>query len=377
MMSVQVDRARLKSVLSRWSKLTGKSLDVDGLVTVAVEQDGVHLTSLSTTTIQCTLPRVGEDTTMGGLGRVVVLAEHLYRVVAQATTDTLVFTVESTGLIVVESTNLYVGTKRVWTCDELPSTPAELSGTWDDDLSDAIKRALPFACDDAARPNINSVVFQRRGDHVLVEALNGHVCYRELVTVAPSLRERFNDEAIYKIPRQVLDSLLPGGMRRAKAVCWLRVSDYTVEVRSDDLSVRCSPDDRAYPPTDWLYRPVTTKPVDQHAPDGWLTLPAAPELLGMLGGATNLVEVYVQFVNRCGVASAHLPERADVSQPTGKRKRTPCSVVRQVDPEYLRLVTDVMIGDEPLFVTINNDPVDPIFLHTATRWTCLAPMTIR
>jgi hypothetical protein len=246
---VVVPRSDLVKALDSIRKLTGKSLGIDGLLTLHVHSRGLSLCSHGKQSMRIDL--ACDDDARDGLGTVVVLGEALRAIVKDAQPNLVQVRVDARGAV---DRSVHVCALSVWTVNATPlplqvAADAKLEPV-DLGLTAAIARALVFASCDETRPNLNCVMLDGRGDHVRVVATDGHRLYRELVSTSSAV------EALgyrkFTLSRAALTSLRPG--KRSGNYRFAFDGDDVV-IACDGRTVTCAPSGITFPPYDQVILP--------------------------------------------------------------------------------------------------------------------------
>lgn len=379
--AVLVSRTELKSALERVSKLTDRSLDVDGLLTCRVHSHGLSLVSHGPSKLSVELHSHGTMPAVDSLGTVVVATEVL-RGVVKRIADRSYAPNEVAIRVEPRSDNrgLAVHDERAWLAAARPvAVPTEDLADLpplDVELSDAVVRALGFASTDDCRPNINCVAFHGRGDHTIVEATDGHRLYRERV------KSTAFGEKLWTVPQAVLTTLKPkrGHYR-------ITPHEHGVTVVAGGVTVECSLSSHVFPPTDQVIGPALS--LNPKA-SGWESVTWSSEICAEIRkwlkqhNASKVVTALVWQIasEPAGVAlrwdyvwsTFGNPTRAPAA--ASRKDANPFNCERGVLPCYFAEALDAFDKREPIRVLASSGDLDPVYFLSGTRIVCVMPMRL-
>lgn len=245
---VVIPRTELVRALDSLRKLTGKSLGVDGLVSVGVRADGLRLCTHGDKRMTAEVKSSVDGPARDGLGTVVVLGEALRssvkNVVGHTIKDTVQVAVEWQAGHGRSIPSLRIHGASCWTVNidhvlvDVPKRELVDLG-----LTGAITRALVFGGTDPTRPNLNCVLLDGQIDHVNVCATDGHRLYRERVETPSTVVALGASKHL--LARGVLTSLRP--TKRSGPYRFAFGGD-TIVVASDDRTITCAPYEHTFPP---------------------------------------------------------------------------------------------------------------------------------
>jgi hypothetical protein len=376
---VVVPRGDLVKALDSIRKLTGKSLGVDGLLTLHVHSRGLSLCSHGKQSMRIDL--ACDDEARDGLGTVVVLGEALRAVVKDAQPNLVQVRVDARGAV---DRSVHVGALSVWTVNAAP-LPLQVTAAKpepvDIGLTAAIARALVFASCDETRPNLNCVMLDGRGDHVRVVATDGHRLYRERVAVSEASAGAGFGTRKFTLSRAALTSLRPG--KRSGSYRFALYGDDVV-IACDGRTVTCAPSGVTFPPYDQVILPglhsfdvprgvaiVKLSPESVAKLRGWTRVQAAADLRKEDGNrypvcmridAEGTVRLRVAGVDSTAEVAGEIVEVADGLDETEWF----------LLPGYWLEALENVNVEEPTHVAVGKE-LDPVYLFDSTRIVCTMP----
>jgi hypothetical protein len=236
-----VDLDTLARRVNSLVKITGKSVDVDGLLTVSLHPDRVTFHTHGFETAGAAVVTSDRDPGHDDFGTVVVLVGHLLQTLK-----------DSKGPLVelrVVNGWLLVGPKRVWstTCSAAKPRASEDTQVLGTLTTTAISRAWRFAFPSADRPALAYVRIDTRNGETRVQATDGHRIYSEVLN-AEHWPIPVDLPPMLSIPRAVANAVAPK-QGNVVEVSW---DETTTTVGDDELSFACARDVHPGPAIDNL-----------------------------------------------------------------------------------------------------------------------------
>ena len=236
-----VDLDTLTRRVSALVKITGKSVDVAGLLTVSLHPDRVTFHTHGFETAGDAVVTSARNPGRDDFGTVVVLTSHLLQTLKDSRGPLSELRIVNGWLL--------VGPKRVWstTCSAAKphaSNAAQVLGTL---TTTAISRAWRFAFPSADHPALAYVRIDTRNGETRVQSTDGHRIYSEVLSseIWPLPGDL---PPMLSIPRVVANAVAP----KHDNVVEMSWDATTVKVGGDDLSFACALDVHAPPPFDHL-----------------------------------------------------------------------------------------------------------------------------